>query len=133
MTVTLGTEGGRLRLAATPTERRQAQQVLCDDSSALPDELAGLVKQVLSAVAAGTPVSLSTLPDELTTTMAARQLGVSRPTLMRMIRDGELTARLVGTHHRLATADVLAAKRQRLARQRQAFDELRELEEQLAR
>jgi|GEM_PF-6521631 len=33
--------------------------------------------------------------------------------------------------HRITTADVLAAKRERLARQRQAFDELRALEEQL--
>lgn len=32
---------------------------------------------------------------------------------------------------RLKTADVLAAKRERLARQRAAFDELRRLEEEL--
>jgi excisionase family DNA binding protein len=83
------------------------------------------------SVAGGATVSIGALPEELTTTVAAKQLGVSRPTLMRMIQGGEIESRLAGTHHRVRTADVLAVKRARLERQRKAFDELRELEDQL--
>ncbi|MDR0416647.1 MAG: excisionase family DNA-binding protein [Propionibacteriaceae bacterium] len=141
MAVTLQAAKGRLQLATTPTERRQARDILAADgefalrspgaSEPMPQELADLLDRILSAVASGTVLSISTLPEELTTTMAARQIGVSRPTLMRMIRDGEIPTRQVGTHHRLKTADVLAAKRARLESQRRAFDELRELEDQL--
>jgi excisionase family DNA binding protein len=141
MAVTLDATEDRLRLAATPTERRQAQSVMKTNERAaleswrspapIPQELADLLAQVIAAVASGATVSIGAVPEELTTTEAAKQLGVSRPTLMRMIHDGEIESRLAGTHHRVRTADVLAVKRARLASQRKAFDELRELEDQL--
>jgi len=51
--------------------------------------------------------------------------------LMKLIRSGEVPAHKVGTHHRLKAADVMAFKRERLARQRQALDDLRALEREL--
>jgi excisionase family DNA binding protein len=137
----LDTSVDRLQLVASAAERTQAKDAIAENIESLlepsallarvPPELAGLLTQVISAVASGATVSISTLPDELTTTVAARQLGVSRPTLMRMIRDGQIKSRLVGTHHRIKTRDVLEAKRLRLLAQRRAFEELRELEEEL--
>lgn len=97
----------------------------------VPAELTALLRGVLEAVARGDGVSLRTLPNELSTTVAAELLGVSRPTLMRMIRDGEITAHKVGTHHRLKLADVQDFRRARLQRQRAAFEELRRLEDEL--
>ncbi|MFT4189549.1 MAG: helix-turn-helix domain-containing protein [Aeromicrobium sp.] len=97
----------------------------------VPRELTDVISRVLEVMAQGGTVVIGSLPDELTTTAAAEQLGVSRPTLMRMIRDGEITAHKVGTHHRLRTPDVLAFKRKRLERQRQAFEDLRALEDEL--
>jgi excisionase family DNA binding protein len=79
---------------------------------------------VVDAVAAGAAVTVGALPDELTTTAAAELLGVSRPTLMKLIGSGEVAAHKVGTHTRLRTADVVAFRRARLARQRRAFEEL---------
>ncbi|SFA84995.1 DNA binding domain-containing protein, excisionase family [Amycolatopsis marina] len=97
---------------------------------ALPPELSAIVGRILRVVAAGGTVTVGAMPEELTTTTAAKQLGVSRPTLMKMIKAGEITAHKVGTHTRLRTADVLQFQRQRQQRRRAAFDELRALEDE---
>ncbi|NDL56287.1 excisionase family DNA-binding protein [Phytoactinopolyspora mesophila] len=96
----------------------------------VPAELGILLREVLRRVAEGGSLTLKSLPSELTTTVAAGELGVSRPTLVRMIRDGEIAAHKVGSHHRLKLADVLEFRRARLERQRAAFEELRQLEDQ---
>jgi excisionase family DNA binding protein len=97
----------------------------------LPPELASILATVIEVMARGGSVTIGSLPEELTTSVAAEQLGISRPTLMKMIQNGEISAHRKGTHHRLKLSDVLAAKRARLERQRQAFDELRALEDAL--
>jgi excisionase family DNA binding protein len=97
----------------------------------VPAELTKLLREVIQTIAEGGSVTIKTLPNELSTTVAADELGVSRPTLMRMIRDGEIHAHKVGTHTRLKRADVEKFRRARLARQRAAFEELRQLEDDL--
>ena len=136
----------RTTVLAHPLERRQAHDVLgrleghaerlavaepAGTTESVPAELARIIALVLDAVATGGAVTVKSLPEVLTTTVAAEQLGISRPTLMRMIRDGQIAAHKVGAHHRLKTADVLAVKRDRLIKQRVAFDELRRLEDDL--
>jgi excisionase family DNA binding protein len=56
-------------------------------------------------------------------------VAVSRPTLMKMIGDGAIPAHRVGSHHRLRSDDVFAALRARRARERAAFADLLELED----
>ena len=97
----------------------------------LPDRIQKVLRRVLTAVSTGTTVSVQRLPAELTTTNAAAELGISRPTLMRLVDAGKLPAHKVGTHTRLKTRDVLQFKRDRLLAQRAAFDELQRLEEEL--
>jgi len=75
----------------------------------LSPDLVDFVSKVLRGVAQGA-VSVTTLPEELTTTMAADVLGISRPTLMKHIHAGEIAAHKVGTHTRLRTVDVLHAR-----------------------
>lgn len=94
----------------------------------LPDDLGILLQHVLKAVASGSSVTVSTIPPELTTSSAAAILGVSRPTLMKMVRDGAIPAHRVGTHTRLKAPDVMAARKARRARERAAFEALLELE-----
>ena len=54
---------------------------------------------------------------KLTTQQAADLLGVSRPTVVRLITDGMLPAERVGNRHRLLLDDVLAYREQRRNRQ----------------
>lgn len=95
---------------------------------ALPPELGRLLQQVLQAVASGSSVTVMATPREVTTSTAAAMLGISRPTLMKMVKDGALPAHKVGTHTRLLSEDVLAAKKARRARERAAFAALLEAE-----
>lgn len=95
----------------------------------LPPQVLELILHVLDATARGGTVTVTALPEELTTSTAAKILGVSRPTVVRMIREGRIPSHEVGTHHRLRTRDVFAELRERRARQRAAFAELLALEE----
>lgn len=95
----------------------------------VPTDVSAFLVHVLRGLARGS-VSVTTLPEELTTTVAAELVGVSRPTLMKLVRNGELPARQVGSHTRLRTEDVLALRRTRAQDRRAALDALRELDEE---
>jgi excisionase family DNA binding protein len=103
-----------------------------DDGSSveLPTDLARFVSNVLSGVTRG-PVSVQTLPEDLTTTTAAEMLAVSRPTLMKWVRLGELPSHKVGSHTRLKTQDVIEFRARLRARREAAFGALRAWDEQL--
>lgn len=96
----------------------------------LSPRLVDFVSRVLSGLANG-PVSVSQMPDELTTTHAADLLGVSRPTLMKLVAGGKLPARKVGSHTRLSSVDVLRFREVRRAQRAAAFAELRALDEEM--
>lgn len=93
----------------------------------VPPELGRIIQQVLDVMARGGSVTITSLPEELTTTAAAAVLGVSRPTLMTMIKDGRLPAHRVGSHHRLLASDVFAERSARRDRERAAFASLQDL------
>ena len=97
-------------------------------SVTMPTELSSLLTKILQAFAEGRTVTVSTMPEDVTTTTAATMLGVSRPTLMKMVANGDIASHKVGSHTRLKSTDVQEFKRARLARQRAAFEELLELE-----
>ena len=97
----------------------------------LSPELAQFVDHVLRRVAQGGTVAVMSLPDVLTTSAAADLLGVSRPTLMKLIRDGVLPAEKVGTHHRLRQADVGALRVERENERHTTFEQLRSLDDEL--
>jgi len=59
-----------------------------DLESAVPLELAWILKQVVSVVPAGGTVSIKSVPDAVTTTTAADMLDISRPTLVKLVRVG---------------------------------------------
>jgi excisionase family DNA binding protein len=95
----------------------------------IPAGLSSLLVRVIEHTAEGGALTVIATPEELTTTVAADMLGVSRPTLMRLIADGQLVPKKVGTHNRLVTSDVLALKHARTRARRAAFDALRQLEQ----
>ncbi|HVX86179.1 MAG TPA: helix-turn-helix domain-containing protein [Phycisphaerae bacterium] len=90
----------------------------------LPTSVTGLLVRILSEMAAGNEVRLMSLRRELTTQEAAEVLGVSRPFVVKEIREGRLKCRKVGTHRRLALRDVLTYRREQDAARREALEEL---------
>ncbi|PYY50321.1 helix-turn-helix domain-containing protein [Curtobacterium sp. MCBD17_023] len=116
-------------LAADPTVRRDAVRVVgdagdrvvtaalleLDDGTTLPvpPALTGALVTFLHAAADGAEVDIRTVTADLTTTGAAQLLGVSRPTLMKLVDRGDLPARKVGSHTRLRRDDVLALRERR--------------------
>lgn len=98
----------------------------------MPKELRELLNAVLQAVKNEQSISISMLPKEVTTTTAAAMLDVSRPTVMKYIRNGRLSARKVGTHHRLKSEEVLALLEELKQQQRDAIFELMDYEDSLS-
>ena len=93
----------------------------------VPRELVEMLEGVLQAIASGQTITITRMPEKLTTTAAAHVLGVSRPTLMKMIDAGRIPAHKVGTHTRLLSKDVLAERDARMERERAASMRLLDL------
>jgi excisionase family DNA binding protein len=94
----------------------------------LDQNLAELLQFVIRGLPSGT-VSMRAMPSELTSTSAAGLLGVSRPTLMKMVTDGVLSSHTVGAHHRFTLEDITSLAESRRAARLNAFAELRALDE----
>lgn len=105
-------------------------QIVNDDGSVvkLPANLSSFIRNVLEGLSRG-PLSVTALPEELTTNMAAEILGVSRPTLMKWVKDGSIPTHSVGTHTRLNTSDVLAFRNKRISSRAKALKQLLELDD----
>ena len=101
------------------------------DDIPLGNELRELLHRIVEVIGSGGSVTVSPLPETMTTTMAADQLGISRTTLMKLIRDDAIPNFKVGSHTRLRRDDVLQLRKRRLAEQRQALQALIALEDEL--
>lgn len=95
---------------------------------ALPAEVQRRLLRALSAIAEHGSVNIAQTPEELTSTVAANLLGVSRPTLLRWAREGMIDSFTVGSHARFRRTDVLRLREEREAQRRTAFQKLRELD-----
>lgn len=90
----------------------------------LPGPVAKAFTEILEAAADGERALVLRSPDDLTTEQAAVVMGVSRPTVVRMIEAGRLPARMVGTHRRLTLSDVLAHRETSARRRGEALDDM---------
>jgi excisionase family DNA binding protein len=86
---------------------------------------------ILETMAAGRGLTLVSQGAELTTVQAAAILNVSRPFLIKLLDEGTIPHRKVGTHRRIRMDDVMSYKT-RIDREREAvLEELtREAQEQ---
>ncbi len=102
-----------------------------DEDLTVPREAAELLMRILGSIAAGQPVTV--IPDhaELTTQQAADILNVSRPHLIKLLEEGKIAYRLVGTHRRVEAASVRVYRSQSRANQRDAADALSSLTEEM--
>ena len=95
-----------------------------DEVVELPASVGPLLMEILQDIAAGNAVSVFRRDAELTTQQAADFLNVSRPFLVKLLEDGTLPFRKVGTHRRVRFEDIVRYKQDTDAARRRALDEL---------
>ena len=113
------------RLGAAPAD---ARFVLADSKGGTTLELPESLFRVLAAaarqLASGHSVWILHYDEELTTQQAADLLQVSRPYLIRLLTEGKIAYRRVGTHRRIRIRDVMKYNEVRNERRRGTLKEL---------
>lgn len=92
----------------------------------LPMELYQVLVQVVGAMREGKAVTIAPLNQRLTTQQAADLLGISRPTLVKLLNENQLPYEQPGSgrHRRLRLSDVLEYKDRRSVERRLRLDEM---------
>ncbi len=98
---------------------------------AIPADLGKLLHQILRMAASGESISISQITQELTSAEAAKMLGMSRPTLLKLATQGDIEFHKVGSHSRFAHKDIRVFQEKRLEDRHRVFGELREFEDSL--
>lgn len=99
--------------------------IACGGHSAqLPPELAVVLVRAVQALAEGQAVTISPHRMTLTTQEAAEVLGVSRPTLVKLLEEDKIPFTQPGRHRRVQLTDVLAFQKHHAQVRAQALTEL---------
>ena len=111
----------RTKETVSPPVRKAASQALAGlraggalfveggrERVSLPPPVARKVEAILTAYAEGQAPSVLAPDDELTTQEAADLLGLSRPTVVKMMDDGRLPFHKPSAHRRVRRADLMA-------------------------
>ena len=112
-----------------------AQAVLAEDDAViltassgksvrLPSELRGLLATVVTAMRRGQAITLAPLGQRLTTQEAADLLGISRPTLIKLLKAGKIPFETPGRHRRIRLSDLLSYQAIRRDEQQRVLREL---------
>jgi excisionase family DNA binding protein len=104
------------------------QNTATGQTAPLPPEVAALVRLALTSLAAGRTVTHADAPVELTPNEAAAFLRVSRSIVMKLITEGRLSSRLVGSHHRIPATELETYRNATQAIRRAAADALYDLD-----
>ncbi|HJQ17413.1 MAG TPA: helix-turn-helix domain-containing protein [Allosphingosinicella sp.] len=90
----------------------------------LPKAVTPLLVHILTEMGNGNAVTLIPIHAELTTQEAANLLGVSRPFLIKLLKNKDLPFHKVGTHRRVLFKDLEEYRIKRESKRRTALDEL---------
>ena len=97
----------------------------------LPASIFRVLASVAQQMALGRSVTILHYDHELTTQEAADILQVSRPFLIRLIEQGHIPYRMVGSHRRIRMGDLMDYKSSRDSRRRESLKELQRVSETL--
>ncbi|MBV7433139.1 helix-turn-helix domain-containing protein [Dermabacteraceae bacterium TAE3-ERU5] len=114
-------------LAETPTGVGREVPFLCSPTGQkkdIPVEVYKALVCIVEALAEGRGVSVVPTNTTLTTQQAADYLCVSRPTLVKLLEEGEIPFTKVGRHRRVALHELLRFEEEQAARTRQNLREL---------
>lgn len=92
------------------------------DQVELPVEVYRVVRQVVEALRQGLAVTVVPQTQTLTTQQAADLLGVTRPTVIKLLDEGKVPFERSGTHRRILLRDLLTYRRQRRSEQYAALE-----------
>jgi excisionase family DNA binding protein len=101
------------------------------EAIALPPSAIKLLLRVLIELGQGNAVALTPIHAQLTTQQAADLLNVSRPHLVKLLDEGVIPSRKVGTHRRVQLENLLAYKQAFLARRQASLQELAAISQDL--
>lgn len=90
----------------------------------IPDEIFRALEQVANALANGNGVTVAPYRMLMTTQQAADFLGISRPTFVKLLEQGEITFELRGRHRKVALRDVVDYQDRFRRERRVALDDL---------
>jgi excisionase family DNA binding protein len=118
----LGSKSSRVQIILPPEDG------LPQETAILPRQAFELLQRLLTEMACGNAVSLVPQHAELTTNQAADVLGVSRPYLVKeLLKKGIIPFRKIGTHRRVAFADLMAYQEARSVQQEAAMQALADI------
>lgn len=94
------------------------------DETHIPDEVYMALRDVVEALRRGQAITVAPHDTVLTTQEAADLLGISRPTLVRLLERGQIPYTKPGRHRRVRLIDVLDYEKSAREQTSQALDEL---------
>lgn len=113
------------RFARRPIRGRRLRLVVDDDAPIdVPVAVGDALAEVVAILGQGKPVLVMPQNTQLTTGEAAHLLGVSRPTVVKLMEDGVLPFTRPNSSRRIALHDLLAYKEQRSRQRLDALDEM---------
>ncbi|GAA1378820.1 hypothetical protein GCM10009638_21140 [Luteococcus sanguinis] len=106
--------------------RAGAQLVSADRASVidLPEELFDVLRFAAENLAAGRAVSIAPVSKMMTTQEAADYLGMSRPSLIKIVDAGSIPHTTVGRHRKIRLGDLIDYQRRAAEERQRALDEM---------
>ncbi|MGY4767714.1 helix-turn-helix domain-containing protein [Kribbella sp. CWNU-51] len=114
-------EAHQSRRGSSPEPRYFLAGAQEGDQVEVPEALHMVLLQVVEALRAGHAVTVAPQSSKLTTQQAADLLGVSRPTVVRLIDQGDLPAERIGTRRKVLLRELLDYRERRRQRQYDAI------------
>ena len=116
-------------LADTPGEVSIATER--GDHASLPDPVREILINVVGAMRRGQAITIAPRAQRLTTQEAADLLGVSRPTLVKLLEDGRIPYETPGRHRRIKLVDLLTYQALRRGERQRLLGEMTEETQEL--